>query len=261
MKLDHAQTILNRINRMFADVAEGGGSASSLERDLLKEYVRRLYESLNDEVQTAEATPVKKVEAPVIAKPQPPVAEIRRPKPTPAPVIEEVKETIAPPPKPKTIEIPASVEADIREMEAKAAFKPAPVPVDNTATVMTAPPIVEKHVEQSPFKPSLENLPEAVLAIFEVEKSNDLSAKLSGAPIKDLTRAMAINERILAQNDLFGGNKAELDKALDHLNSLNTFDEAVTYLGGGAALKYDWAEGERKATARAFAKLVSRRYS
>lgn len=262
MKLDHAQTILNRINRMFDDVAEGGGTASSLERDLLKEYVRRLYESLSVENSTLSSVQVEESEAPK-AKPQPPVAEIRRPKPAvnATPVVEEVQPEVSPPPaNPKTIEIPASVEADIQEMEAQAAFRPAPVAVDNTATVMTASPAVEQ-ITTSPFQRIAENLPAAVQAIFEVEKSNDLSAKLSGAPVKDLTRAMAINERLLAQNDLFGGSKAELDTTLTHLNTLASYEDAISYLGGGAAVKYDWAEGERKATARAFAKLVRRRYA
>ncbi|MFK8055840.1 MAG: hypothetical protein AB8F78_06945 [Saprospiraceae bacterium] len=273
MKLDNAQTILNRINRMFADVAEGGGSASTLERDLLKEYVRRLYESLTEEAPvTAEKAVEPVVETPVKAKPVPPVAEIRRPKPAPKPapapepVAQKVEAEVAPPAptppsKPKTIQIPASVEADIKEMEAQASFQPAPMKVDNTATVMTAPPIFERAYEKPTARPSTASLPSAIKAIFEGEKSNDLSAKLSGAPVKDLNRAMAINERLLAQNDLFGGNKAELDAALMHLNTLDTFDEAVAYLGSGVADKYDWAEGERKATARAFAKLVSRRYS
>ncbi len=278
MKLDHAQTILNRINRMFTDVAEGGGSASALERDLLKEYVRRLYESLNEQEDvTNQATPQEvKVEEP--KKVIPPVAEIRRPKsarkpapvqaPTPAPAPDPVvPEPVAKvtPPKPKVIEIPASVEADIQEMETQAAFSTASSRVASSASALkaqpVAQPVAEQVVEHSPFEPAQANLPPAIKAIFVGDKSNDLSAKLAGSPVKDLNRAMAINERLLAQNDLFGGNKEELDAALTHLNSLNSYESATTYLGGGAAKKYDWAEGERVATARAFAKLVRRRYA
>ena len=267
MKLDHAQTILNRINRMFTDVAEGGGTASSLERDLLKEYVRRLYEALdeNDAItnQPAQATQIEEPKKVV-----PPVAEIRRPKtirksksaPDPTPKVEEPKAKIAPP-KPKVIEIPASVEADIQEMETQSAFRVAPARVAHVETVMNAQPVSEKVVEHSPFVPSAGNLPSTIKAIFEGDKSNDLSAKLAGSPIKDLNRAMAINERLLAQNDLFGGSKTELDEALSHLNTLGSFEAATAYLGGGAAKKYDWSESERVPTARAFAKLVRRRYA
>ncbi len=265
MKLDHAQTILNRINRMFTDVAEGGGNASALERDLLKEYVRRLYESLSEHEGTTShgANKAVEVEAPV-KKAVPPVAEIRRPKkvnkPAPEPTMVEPAEQIISK-KPRAIEIPASVEADIQEMESQAAFKAAPTKVDNTATVTHTRPLVEKVLEQPAFVASVASLPSAIKSIFEGEKSNDLSEKLAGAPVKDLNRAMAINERLLAQNDLFGGSKDELDSALSHLNTLSSYEDATSYLGAGAAVKYDWSEGERVATARAFAKLVRRRYA
>ena len=257
MKLDHAQTILNRINRMFTDVAEGGGNASALERDLLKEYVRRLYESLSEDTMS------KAVEAPVEApkeKPVPRVAEIRRPKAKveAKPEVEEPQPQA--PKKPKMIEIPAEVEADIQEIQAKKAFTPTPVAVDNTATVAT-PAVLEKIVTNPARSSNNASISSEIAAIFEGETSNDLSEKLAGAPIKDLTKAMAINERLLAQNDLFGGDKSQLDATLAHLNTLDSFAEATSYLGSGVATQHDWAEGERKATARAFAKLVRRRYS
>jgi len=260
MKLDHAQTILNRINRMFTDVIDGGGDASTLERDLLKEYVRRLYESLSED-SSVESSTNKVATPPQEApkeKPVPRVAEIRRPK---AKVKEEVKTVIEEPKaetpkKPRLIEIPAEVEADIQEIQTNKPLAPAPMAVDNTATV-----VAPAKVETSSLTPSSSSLSSEIKSIFEGENSNDLSEKLAGAPVKDLSRSMAINERLLAQNDLFGGSKSELDMVLTHLNRLNSFEEAVAYLGGGVAQKYDWAEGERKATARAFAKLVRRRYS
>jgi hypothetical protein len=256
MNFDHAHSILNRINRMFDDINESGGKASSLERDLLKEYVRRLYEALDNEVGDSAAAQSSSSSRQTEAPPRR-VVEVRQPK---LPSAHESAPAPAPP-KPKVIEVPEEVEEDIRRTETMAGHKLQQVRADHTATVVQAPPIRTVEVEESPFVPAPQQLPEDIKAIFVSERSNDLSEKLAGSPIQDLTRAMAINERLLAQNELFGGNKAELDAALGHLNTLTQYEDAVAYLGGGAALKYKWAEEDRRPTARAFAKLVRRRYA
>jgi len=292
MKLEQAQQYLDRVNRLFADISADDGPPSQLERDLLKEYVRRLYENLGDlepvgQVSSTESD-IGRVQRQETANKKPAALETKHQEPaptrgesqdssrasvpdvrrsTPAPAFaftpstaealvspQEQKAATAPPPAnpaprpaPRVIEIPAEVEADVRATERNV-----------SAPTM---PVREVEVAESPFAPSPSELPAKVRDLFAIESQGDLSDKLGGSAVPDLTRAMAINERILAQNDLFGGQRSELDEALRHLNSLDSYADAVSYLGGGAALKYDWVEEDRRPTARAFAKLVRRRYA
>ncbi len=261
MKLDQAQVFLDRINRLFSDISSSGVEASALERDLLKEYVRRLYESLTDEASnTFPKAPPKASAQPAPAftfEPEPPAPSTQPQAPSPqpqAPSPQPHAPSPQPPPDqntvvrpaPKVIEIPEEVMADVRRTEAHR---------------QVATPVAQVEVQESPFAPEISELSPKMKALFEVERSSDLSDKLAGAPIKDMTRSMAINERLLTQNELFGGSKHELDQALQHLNELHDYEAAVSYLAGGAALDHDWLDEERKATARAFIKLVRRRYA
>ena len=114
----------------------------------------------------------------------------------------------------------------------------------------------------SPFAPAPEELPQPIRELFEIERSGgDLSARLSSSPVPDLTRAFGIGERMLIQKELFAADNDAFSKTLRHLNELPDYDAAVAFLGGGAAKKYDWADGERADVARDFARVVRRRYA
>ena len=295
-----ARELLTRITRLFDDIhaADGAAAASSLERDLLREYVRRFYEALADQPDWAagdadpQAPAHREVQQPRLAasKPQsrpssapppqrdPPVSPPTPrfafdPSPTqatppPAPARTSPQTAPAPaspPPKPRIVEVPASVEADIASLRrgrvgdadrAPSGIAAAVPPAGQVASAAAGGPAVP----ESPFAPEPAALDPKLRELFRVEASGELSERLAGAPVADLTRAMSINDRLLAQNDLFGSDKQALDAALAHLNGLPDYAAAVSYLGGGAAVKYDWLDEERRPTARTFVRLVRRRY-
>lgn len=287
MNIEQARNYLDRINRLFSDISENDQSTSQLERDLLKEYVRRLYEALSEkstgitEVKTSAQVPsltTSNQKEPAVQAPKPrivaPVEDLERissqaspafsfenvpaqPKAKAAAIhVEDRQAPVAP--QPKIIQIPEEVEADIVQTERYQASTPKPQPVVEQSA--PAQPIAQVKVEESPFTPAPSAIDPKLRELFAIERSNDLSERLAGAPIQDLTKALAINERMLTQNDLFGSDKSAFETALNHLNTLSNYDDAVSFLAGGAALKYDWADEERRPTARAFAKLVRRRY-
>ena len=66
--------------------------------------------------------------------------------------------------------------------------------------------------------------------LFEIKEATDLSERLSQSPIKDLNKAMGINERILTTNELFDGNGDAMKDALSTINRLSNFNEAKDYL-------------------------------
>ncbi|NJN32901.1 MAG: hypothetical protein HC817_00205 [Saprospiraceae bacterium] len=98
-----------------------------------------------------------------------------------------------------------------------------------------------------------------IAALFEEINGKELSDKLSNTPITDLTKAFGLNDRMLTQNELFGGNKPVFDEAVKDLNNMSSFEIARNFMYELAA-RYNWAANEdRKKQAKSFIKLVRRR--
>lgn len=79
-------------------------------------------------------------------------------------------------------------------------------------------------------------------------------------PLKDLTKALTINNRILFTRDLFGGDGDLLNTTLGTLNTAGAFAGARPVLEKLAG-EYGWAEEDKKETAKEFIELVRRRYA
>ncbi|HRG67579.1 MAG: hypothetical protein JNL65_04470 [Saprospiraceae bacterium] len=97
--------------------------------------------------------------------------------------------------------------------------------------------------------------------LFTFKKVEDLSEQLDSTPISSIQKAMGLNERILTQNELFGGDKNSFDNALQRLNSLESFEEARNYLSDELIPQYDWMDEKRIKKAQWFIKLIKRKYS
>ena len=104
------------------------------------------------------------------------------------------------------------------------------------------------------------HVPHEIEALFEDIAGKELSDKLGNTPIADLTKAFGFNDRLLTQNELFGGNKAVADEVIKDLNNMSGFESAKGFLLS-LATKYNWAANEdRKKQAKTFIKLVRRRF-
>ncbi|RMF20426.1 MAG: hypothetical protein D6765_16895, partial [Bacteroidetes bacterium] len=97
-------------------------------------------------------------------------------------------------------------------------------------------------------------------ALFEIPPAKELSEKLSMAPIRDLRKAMGLNEKIFTINELFGGDKELYENAILMLNELDNFEQAKAYLLENMVLKFGWTTKDKKKKARNFINLVRRRY-
>ena len=155
-----------------------------------------------------------------------------------APIIPEVKpeiQFIEPIEVPKKIEVVIPVAQTIEPIAEKIitpVYETTQVPVDNTK-----------------FK-----------SLFDHLNVNDLAEKLTITPIKDLTSALGLNERVLAQNELFDGNKLHLEEFLRSTNSLNSFEEAKSILVNDLIPKYKWNEDTKSEIAKKLIKIVYRRF-
>ena len=89
---------------------------------------------------------------------------------------------------------------------------------------------------------------------FSKIPDNSLGATLANQKIDDIKKAISIGDRFRFQRELFRGNGEDMNKTLNYLNQLATFDEAVSFLQA----KYKW-EKENE-TAQDFYQILKRRF-
>ena len=67
---------------------------------------------------------------------------------------------------------------------------------------------------------------------------NSLSASIANKKISDIKTAISIGDRFRFQRELFRGNGEDMNKTLNYINQLATFDEVHSFLQS----KYSWDE-------------------
>ena len=167
---------------------------SAIERDLMLSYTRQLYEAFSDSTPSVLAAP--KVAQTVVAPPPP------APRPVPPPPVVEQPRIVYEAPKPPVVEPPRVVEYQQPRVAPVPIPIPAPPPPPPAPVPERPRPIVQTQVSSD------------VQALFEETSGKELSDKLSGMPIADLSKAFGLNDRLLNQNELFGGSKTYFDEAI-----------------------------------------------
>ena len=202
MSAQQQKQLLDKINALYHSLFAGQQPVSRLEKDLMLDLIRQLYDSFLD----FSAPPTDLPVAPPAVAPAPIPIPQPKPKPEPAPV--------SPPP---VAPIPASI---------------------------PAPEV---------------NIPAGMEHLFAVKTGPELADKLGEQPVKDLTRALSINDRLLYMNELFGKDLEAMNESLKLLNKLESFDSGRSFLVTLAG-QYHWLEEERIDIARDFIRLIKRRY-
>ena len=72
--------------------------------------------------------------------------------------------------------------------------------------------------------------PETLGEKLQQEEDHSLAAKLQHSAVKDLRKAIGINEKFLLVNELFGGSMEKYNKSIENLNDLKTLNGALIYL-------------------------------
>jgi len=89
---------------------------------------------------------------------------------------------------------------------------------------------------------------------FSKIPDNSLGSILANQKIDDIKKAISIGDRFRFQRELFRGNGEDMNKTLNYLNQLATFEEAVSFLQA----KYKW-DGENE-TVQDFFQILKRRF-
>jgi len=81
---------------------------------------------------------------------------------------------------------------------------------------------------------------------------------LKDGPIKDLKKAIGINDQYLFINELFRGDQTMYERSIKTINSFNIYGEAELWIKRELKLKLGWNESSD--VVRLFDQLVRRRF-
>ena len=220
MDFKKSKAILKKINALHDSAIDFEGSITSMEKDLLLQYLRDLYEVILQDESVKKSTPdrndAQEVAEIVVQKTSPPIQTYR-----------SIDTTTPQRPQSEVGIIPDSAPS--------------------------YPNVITAKQEGGKKK-------EKLAALFDHNESKDLSSKFGSLPISDIAKSMGINDKILTINELFGGDQQLFNSVVQDLNLLNSFEEAKDYLVKGVAKKQAWYEDDKKEMAATFIKLIRRRY-
>lgn len=209
--------------------------------------------------------PVSFYQPPVAAPVEEPVAETRKP---------EIPEIVEPPAEPeKIIEVlqidEAEVEAELEEIKRNAAL------MQQMGGKLKPSVLFDLHEDEVPTLAQQETPPAAPVSIkreindmvqHEANSVNDilknsgpeLSHRLTES-VKDLKKAIGLNDRFLYINELFRGDEAMYERSIKTINSFAIFPEAEYWIRRELKTKLGWVDADP--TVMQFDQLVKRRFA
>ncbi len=238
MDLKQAKLILEKINRLY-DTMTMDDKVDEFEKDLMLAYIRQFYSSFDPKDEIAPQPIQRNKSAPVVDT-----------KATVAPEEVILVEDIPTPPTP--IEIPRESNQITPEVIIEEEEEIAEIAVEAAIPAVQEPAAAKVN----PVVPSMDK---KIAELFELDHGNDLSERLSLQPIKDLTKAFGINEKMLTINELFGQDNTFFEAIIERLNRLPNFEEAK-YVLAQVADKHGWSDANKRKKAIIFIKQIYRRY-
>lgn len=91
------------------------------------------------------------------------------------------------------------------------------------------------------------------------QDSNIVGEQLNNEPIKDLKKAISINDRFLFISELFNGDEAMYDRSIKTINAFSIYPEAEYWIRRELKIKFAW--DEKSNIVKQFNQLVKRRFS
>jgi hypothetical protein len=127
-------------------------------------------------------------------------------------------------------------------------------PIEDVPTLAHQTPLEKPH----PFKNELPfEYPESLNDRLK-EIKIELSEKLTDAPIKDLKKAIGINDRFLFINELFRGDEAMYERSIKTIQNFSILPEAEYWIRRELKVKIGWLDSDP--IVKQFDQLVRRRF-
>ncbi len=237
--------LVEKINYLQHSIAQNNGVVSKVDKDLLVNYVRELYELVLSLPVNMPQYPTQGYNAPEPTASYPPYPQQNYQPNYPQTQVPQQNPSYPQPPLPSTPQqtagtppIPPSQKAG-NELNASFTFSSGKRTLSDTIKIKVAGD-----------KPSInEN--------FKRE-DKDIASRMQLTPIKDLKIFISLNKRFSYINFLFGNDASLYDEAITYLNSCDSFETAKQYLNTYLQPKLNWADDNEMVTE--FKTLVERRY-
>ncbi|HUS02419.1 MAG TPA: hypothetical protein VMY77_11865 [Chitinophagaceae bacterium] len=136
-------------------------------------------------------------------------------------------------------------------VNAKPSFLFDPIEDVPTLTHQTPLPGAQKNINDSAARP--ESLNERLK-----QSKIELSDMLTEAPVRDLKKAIGVNDRFLFINELFRGDEAMYERSIKTINNFSIYPEAQYWIERELKVKIGWKDSD---IVRQFDQLVKRRFS
>lgn len=91
------------------------------------------------------------------------------------------------------------------------------------------------------------------------EERVEVATVLQGAPVRDLKKAVGINDRYLFVNELFRGDESMYERSMKTINGFTIYPEAQYWIERELKVKLGW--NDQCEAARLFDQLVRRRFA
>jgi hypothetical protein len=91
------------------------------------------------------------------------------------------------------------------------------------------------------------------------EERVEVATALQEAPVRDLKKAIGINDRFLFVNELFRGDEMMYERSIKTINSFNIYAEAEYWIQRELKVKLSWSE--QSEAAGLFLQLIRRRFA
>lgn len=164
----------------------------------------------------------------------------------------------------------AEIEAELEEIKrnAEAVQK---MSVHNKPTIIFDDdehpiPTLAQHIPPTPppvetSKKEINEVAEAGASLNDKLKQSkiDLGDTLTEAPIRDLKKAIGINDRFLFINELFRGDENMYERSIKTINGFSILPEAEYWIQRELKVKLGWSDANE--TVKQFVQLVRRRFT
>lgn len=188
-----------------------------------------------------------------------------------------VKATVAQTPAISPVEVEKNVVAAINEQPGKVIQQPLSIPEEKIT--IEVPQEKKEAVKTFVPLPRIEEIPTFAYQQKEVFELNDsisaageqtlndrlktekkeLGSMLKESPVKDLKKAIGINDRFVFIEELFRGDENMYERSIKTINSFSIFPEAEYWIQRELKTKIGW--DEESPTVQHFDQLVRRRFS
>ncbi|OQY94619.1 MAG: hypothetical protein B6D37_08075 [Sphingobacteriales bacterium UTBCD1] len=231
--MERIGALINKLKEQFDENADAAQMQMTIQ--LLQQELNQLQQQAPRTLGTSKVAVV----FPSVAPPIAPQYEKYAPKTAGRPAVQEIKETV--------LVDKGSVSVVQKNMQLDMVFDP----MTEIPTLSHQPKGKEVNEVNAGQSESLnDKLRGGKTELFEVLKET---------PVKDLRKAIGINDRYVFINELFRGDEAMYERCIKTINNFNIYPEAEFWIARELKTKLGWDNNNE--TVKLFDQLIKRRFS